>query len=200
MPTQHEYKEMIKNARDMVDEYPNKSAEELSALVAEEMIYPNRSNEKLVKELLFHMNTALQLALDHPNSLDGVLARKLEEKVTERHQQLLADPQLLAENSVFSLAQSMAQLLEMGEVNVSTWREYGDKIIESSEFNKKCSEKSLEEFSEVFMNIRTMEAQDGFAYIVENVSPDKNPSLYNDITEIGKGSISNEATPQAAKL
>lgn len=193
MPTEHDYKEIIKNAREMIDAAPDKSAKELSDMISEQMIYPNRSNEKLIEELLFHLHAAFQLVLAHPNSLDGVLARKLEEKVTERHQQLLVDPELLAKNSVLSLAQSMAQLLEMGDVDIGAWRGIGDQIIENSEFKKSLSKKSIEEFGEIFMNIRTMESQDGFAYIVENISPDKNPSLYDDITAIGKASTPTQA-------
>lgn len=198
MTTQYDYKQIVKGAREIIEAEPNKSAAELAQLVSEQMIYPNRSNEKMIKEMLFHVSAALELVLAHPNSLDGVLSRKLEEKVLERHQQLLADPQLFAEKSVLFIAHSMSQLLQMkeqvGDIDATTWRGLGDQMIENPELQGSLSEKSIEEFGEIFMNIRNMTPQDGFAYIVDNISPEHNTSLYNDI------SVAPKASTQAAKL
>lgn len=186
MSTEQSAKEMIKSARQLVQELPNKSAEEIAQIVRDEMMYPNRSNEGYVNYMFNSLSSALQLVVDHPNSLDGVLARKLEEKIDVQKQELLNDPQLLAQVSSYALAHVIAQFLESGHHSREAWRGFGDQIIAHPEFKEKMAagdaNAAVEEFGELFMGAWGMDAQDGFAYAMENITPEKCPNLFASLS------------------
>lgn len=193
MSMEQNFKEAIRSARELVAYFPEKPPTELIEMTAQEMLYPNRSNEKFVNEAMFNISNAIELVVAHPNSLDGVLARKLEEKTSAHHQELLANPQLLAELAVGAFAHQIGQWLDMGKYDINTWRGFGDKFIESPEFKEKISGKAAEEFGEVFMSVWGMEPQDGYAYFMENVTEEKTPALYGTMA-----SLRDDSKPSAA--
>lgn len=182
MSTEQSTKELIQSARQLVQELPNKSAEEIAKIVRDEMMYPNRSNEGYVNYMFHSLSSALQLVVDHPNSLDGVLARKLEEKINVQKQEVLNDPQLLAQVSSYALALVITQFLESGHHSREAWRGFGDQIIAHPEFKEKIADAAVEEFGELFMGAWGMDAQDGFAYAMENITPEKCPNLFTSLS------------------
>lgn len=193
MSTEQSAKELIKSARELVKELPNKSAEEIAKIATDEMVYPNRSNEGYVAYMSNSILSALQLVIDHPNSLDGILARKLEEKIDVQKQELLNDPQLLAQVSSYAIALVITQFLESGNHSREEWRNFGDQIIAHPEFKEKISGDAVEEFGDLFMGAWGMEAQDGFAYTMENINPEKSPNLLTSLSthtkEVTKSSL-----------
>lgn len=184
MSSEQNYKDTIKSARDMVEQFPGQSAAELTEMTAQEILYPNRSNEKYVNEALIHIRNAIELVIDHPNSLDGILARKLEQRASEHHQNLLANPQLLAELTVSSFAHQISQLLDQGPFTIENWRNFGDKFIDHPAFKDKLSGNASDEFAEIFMSVHGMKSQDAFVYFMENVTEEKSPALYSGITAV----------------
>lgn len=93
---------------------------------------------------------------------------------------------ILAQVPSYALAHVIAQFLESGHHSREAWRGFGDQIIAHPEFKEKMvagdANVAVEEFGELFMGAWVMDAQDGFAYAMENITPEKCPNLFASLS------------------
>jgi len=173
-------KNLLDQARLYAEKFPNNTAEEIVKIVAEKEIYSNRANEELVMAGMELTKNAISLVQNHPNTLDGILLRKLDETYNAFVLRVQQDPEWGTKMAIAGIASLFVDLLEKFGDDSEIWRASGERLVVGYT-QQNYSPKAVEQLANMFMQLPGKSSEEAFAYIVEEVSVEKNPELHAEI-------------------
>lgn len=176
-------KQLFDQSRMYIERFPGKTAEEIIRLSIEEEVFPNRSNEQFLLNSMDFIKTTVQLILDHPNTFDGILLRKIEEVYNDFESRVRTDREWGMQMAVGGIAMTLVDVLDKFGNNPEVWGMVEGKLVDGYK-EENYSGEAIKQMKEIFAQLPGKSNQDAFAFIVEQMSAENSPQLYAELYRV----------------